>query len=168
VNGLFYGAGAVAVVATLLAITRANAVHALLYVVASLLSVAAVFFSLGAPFVGALEIIIYAGAIMVLFVFVVMLLGQGPESAREERRRLGPRIWTGPAVLVAVLGVEVLWAIAREPAAPAGALVAPGEVGRLLLGPWMIGVELAGMLLLAGLVAAHHLGRISRRREEEP
>ncbi|HYW86024.1 MAG TPA: NADH-quinone oxidoreductase subunit J, partial [Spirochaetia bacterium] len=56
-------------------ITRRNAVHALLYLVVSLLAVAIIMFLLGAAFVAALEVIIYAGAIMVLFVFVIMLIG---------------------------------------------------------------------------------------------
>ena len=59
-----------------------NAVHALLYLVVSLLAVAVVFFTLGAPFVAALEVIIYAGAIMVLFVFVVMMLNLGDARHR--------------------------------------------------------------------------------------
>jgi NADH-quinone oxidoreductase subunit J len=166
-SGLFYGAGAVAVVATLLAITRASAVHALLYVVVSLLSVAAVFFSLGAPFVAALEIIVYAGAIMVLFVFVVMLLDQGPASLADERARLGPGLWRGPALLAAVLGAELAWAVWSEAAAPEASMVGPESVGRLLLGPWVLGLELAGLLLLAALVAAHHLGQSPPRQRED-
>ena len=67
-------------VATLLVITAKVTLHALLYLVVSLLAVAVVFFALAAPFVAALEVIIYAGAIMVLFVFVVMMLTPG-ESA---------------------------------------------------------------------------------------
>ena len=70
----FYVAAAIAIVSTVLMITRLNAVHALLYLVVSLLAVATVFFILGAPFVAALEVIIYAGAIMVLFIFVMMML----------------------------------------------------------------------------------------------
>ncbi|WP_016587074.1 NADH-quinone oxidoreductase subunit J, partial [Yersinia pestis] len=70
----FYIAALVAVVATIRVITHTNPVHALLYLIISLLAISAVFFSLGAYFAGALEIIVYAGAIMVLFVFVVMML----------------------------------------------------------------------------------------------
>ena len=70
----FYLSAAVAVAATLMVVTRASAVHALLYLIVSLLAVAVVFFVLGAPFVAALEVIIYAGAVMVLFVFVIMML----------------------------------------------------------------------------------------------
>ena len=80
---VFYIAGAVAILATVLMLTRLNAVHALLYLVVSLLAVAVVFYTLGAPFVAALEVIIYAGAIMVLFVFVVMMLNLGEQASRD-------------------------------------------------------------------------------------
>ena len=78
---VFYIAGAVAILSTALMLTRLNAVHALLYLIVSLLAVSVVFYTLGAPFVAALEVIIYAGAIMVLFVFVVMMLNLGEEAA---------------------------------------------------------------------------------------
>ena len=70
-NLLFYLSALVAVISTFMVVTRKSAVHALLYLIVSLLAVALIFFSLGAPFVAALEVIIYAGAIMVLFVFVI-------------------------------------------------------------------------------------------------
>ena len=70
----FYICGLIAILATLRVVTHTNPVHALLYLIISLLAIAGVFFSLGAYFAGALEIIVYAGAIMVLFVFVVMML----------------------------------------------------------------------------------------------
>ena len=74
---VFWIAAIVALVATAMVITRLNAIHAVLYLIVSLLAVAVMFLALGAPFVAALEVIIYAGAIMVLFVFVVMLLNLG-------------------------------------------------------------------------------------------
>ncbi len=73
----FYLAAAIALIASVRVITNANPVHALLYLVVSLLAVAMIFFALGAPFAAALEMIVYAGAIMVLFVFVVMILNLG-------------------------------------------------------------------------------------------
>lgn len=156
----FYLAALVAVAATALAITRANAVHALLYLVVSLLAVAVVFYTLGAPFVAALEVIVYAGAIMVLFIFVVMMLNVGPGTEVRERAWLAPRTWAGPALLSAILLGQLLWlALAWE--APAGAVerIDAREVGIVLLGPYLVGVELASMLLLAALVGAWHLGR---------
>ena len=74
---LFYLTALIALASTGLALTRANATHALIYLIISLLSVAVLFFLIGAPFAAALEVIIYAGAIMVLFVFVVMMLNLG-------------------------------------------------------------------------------------------
>ncbi|HNC68856.1 MAG TPA: NADH-quinone oxidoreductase subunit J, partial [Pseudomonadales bacterium] len=81
----FYICALVALLATLGVVTNARPVHALLYLVVSLLAVAGVFFALGAPFAGALEVIVYAGAIMVLFVFVVMMLNLGSETIAQER-----------------------------------------------------------------------------------
>ncbi|MEJ2170595.1 MAG: NADH-quinone oxidoreductase subunit J [Desulfobacterales bacterium] len=157
---IFYLAAAVAVAATLMMITRANAVHALLYLIVSLLAVAVVFYLLGAPFIAILEIIIYAGAIMVLFIFVVMKLNLGDRSAAAEKEWLRPGTWTGPAILAAVLLSEVVYVVGVSGAGPgAPGAVAPRQVGEMLFGPYLIGVELSSMLLMAGLVGAFHLGR---------
>src|SRR5258706_13960148 len=105
---VFYIAGAVAIASTLLMVTRLNAVHALLYLIVSLLSVAIVFYTLGAPFAAALEVIIYAGAIMVLFVFVVMLLNLGEAAVRTEQAWLQPAMWIGPSISAPILIAEFL------------------------------------------------------------
>lgn len=157
----FYLAGAVAVIATLLALTRRQAVHALLWLVVSLLAVAIVFFLLGAPFVAALEVIVYAGAIMVLFMFAVMLLPRGRDLVEAQ---LSPAALLGPAALSAVLLAELLWLLWGAPAGEiAAASVGPHAVATTLLGPYLLGVELASLLLLAGLVGAYHLGREASR-----
>ena len=161
----FYIAGAVAVISTLLMLTRLNVVHALLYLIVSLLAVAVVFYVLGAPFVAALEVIIYAGAIMVLFVFVVMMLNLGEHGAEMEKQWLMPGIWTGPVLLASILIIEVLYLVRGGTAGLGTGAVEPKEVGIALFGPYLIGVELASMLLLAGLVGAYHLGF---RKAEKP
>ena len=92
----FYIAGGIAVISTIVMLTRLNLVHALLYLIVSLLAVAVDFFVLGAPFAAALEAIVYAGAIMVLFLFVVMMLNVGRHAAEMERQWLTPGIWTWP------------------------------------------------------------------------
>ena len=169
-NAAFYIAGAIAVVSTVLMLTRLNVVHALLYLVLSLLAVAVAFFAIGAPLVGALEIIVYAGAIMVLFVFVVMMLNLGEEAIETERRWFTPGIWVGPLVIGAALLAEALFLVLGAGSGPAIRPVGPREVALALFGPYAIGVELASMLLLAGLVGAYHLGwsrRIGRLEEEE-
>ena len=150
----------VAVVSTFMVITRKSTVHALLYLIVSLLAMALIFFALGAPFVAALEVIIYAGAIMVLFVFVIMMLNLGSQAARQEAEWLQPWIWTGPSVLCAVLAGELIYLfMSGRERFSAGAVVTPKQVGIALFGPYVIGVELASILLLAGLIGAYHLGR---------
>ena len=167
----FYVSAIVAVLATVLAVSRANAVHALLYLIVSLLAVAVIFSVLGAPFVAALEVIIYAGAIMVLFVFVVMMLNIGPASKRQERQWLSASVWIGPSLLAAVLFAELAYMLAVEPttAARGAGEVPPEAVGVALFGPYLLAVEIASMLLLAGLVGAYHLGaRRAAGEEAEP
>jgi len=169
VGPVFYVTSAVVLLATLLAITRRNAVHALLYLVVSLLGTALALFLLGAPFAAALEVIIYAGAIIVLFLFAVMMLDLGREGVAREGRLLRPRTWAGPALLAAALGALLVVVLARPQGLPPGFArpLGPEAVGRALLGPYLIGVELASLLLLAGLVGAYHLSR-PRRGEAEP
>ncbi|MEQ1438077.1 NADH-quinone oxidoreductase subunit J [Fontimonas sp. SYSU GA230001] len=158
-SALFYGASAVALAATLLAITRAHPVHALLYLIVSLLGAAGVMLALGAPFAAMLEIIVYAGAIVVLFVFVVMLLNLGPGVAEQERQWLRPRYWIGPGLLAGLLLVQLLAGVLGQTAPMSTAEVGAKAVGILLFGPYLLAVELGSMLLLAGLVSAYHLGR---------
>lgn len=159
-NVIFYLAAIVAVVAAGLTITRANAVHSLLYFICSLLATAVMFFTLGAPFAAALVVIINAGAIMVLFVFVVMMLNLGPQTADNERMWLKPRAWIVPVLLSLLLIIELVYGFLHyRMDATAGETVEPVEVGIALFGPYLLAVELASMLLLAGLLGAYHLGR---------
>jgi NADH-quinone oxidoreductase subunit J len=160
-SAALYLEAAVAVIATLLAITNVNPLHALLYLIVSLLAVAMMFFSLGAPFAGMLEVIVYAGAIMVLFVFVVMLLNLGRATVDQERGWLLPRTWIGPGLLSLTLLIELARVLTQrgDDVAVAGGTIAATEVGLALYGPYLLAVELASMLLLAGLVTAFHLGR---------
>ncbi|MGI9308101.1 MAG: NADH-quinone oxidoreductase subunit J [Gammaproteobacteria bacterium] len=168
---LFYISSAVALFATVFALTRSNAAHALIYLIVSLLAVAVIFFLLGAPFAAALEIVIYAGAIMVLFVFVIMMLNLGEEGEERERQRMHPAVWITPALLSAILLVEMIIVLTKLEDRQTGALIGAKEVGLSLFGPYVLAVEIASMLLLAGLVGAYHVGRrfrLSSPDEEEP
>jgi NADH-quinone oxidoreductase subunit J len=165
---LFYLAGILAIIATLLAITQRHAVHALLYLIVSLLAVAVVFYTLGAPFVAALEIMTYSGAIMVLFVFVVMMLNLAEHAMEVEREWLRLRNWFGPSLLALILLGQLIYCTATS----SNTLflmntVSPKQVGVSLFGSYWIGVELASLLLMAGLVGAFHLGRHAIAREED-
>jgi len=167
---LFWVPAFVALAATLMVITRKNASHALIYLVVSLLAVAVIFFMLGAPFAAALEVVIYAGAIVVLFLFVVMMLNLGHSSVLRESRWLRPGMWVLPAILVTVLLLVMVYLISGlhdTATMTSGEMVGPRAVGIELFRPYLLAVELAGFLLLAALVGAYHLGRryLEERRE---
>jgi NADH-quinone oxidoreductase subunit J len=171
-NVVFYLSALVAVISTALVITRTNAMHALLYLIVSLLAVSLIFFTLGAPFIAALEVIVYAGAIMVLFLFAIMLLNQGAQSAALELQWLRGSNWVGPVILSLILLAEVVFILTggfpSNAATPAP--VEPRLVGATLFTTYLIGVELSSILLLASLVGAYHLGRrhqVSRTIQRE-
>ncbi|MDG2174898.1 MAG: NADH-quinone oxidoreductase subunit J [Gammaproteobacteria bacterium] len=155
----FYGSAIIAILATLMVITRTNIVHALLYFIVSLLAIAVIFYTLGAPFAAALEVIVYAGAIMVMFLFVVMMLNLGQVTQDQEKAWLVPSIWIGPSIMAVPLLIEVLYAINLQQEQMAHTVIGAKEVGASLFGPYVLAVELASMLLLAGLVGAFHLAR---------
>ncbi len=156
----FYIFSVIAILSSLMVITRKSAFSALLYMIISLISVALIFFILGAAFVAALEIIIYAGAIMVLFVFVTMMLNLGEESEKLEKIWMRPSVWIGPSILALILGIEVILIIisAKTGSLPGGE-IGPKEVGIALYGKYIIGVELAALLITAGILGAYHLGK---------
>jgi NADH-quinone oxidoreductase subunit J len=163
----FYIAAVIAIVTTVLVITRKNAVQALLYLALSLISVAVIFYDLGAPFIAALEVIIYAGSIIVLFIFVVMMLNIGKRATIAEGELLHPGMWVGPTILAAILIAEVAYLLTRgNPAPPAAHAVSPKAVGMALYGPYLLGVELSSLLLMAALVGAYHLGWHKRPKPE--
>jgi NADH-quinone oxidoreductase subunit J len=154
---LFYLGSAVALIASLLVILQRNVVHALIYLVLSLLAVAVVFFTLGAPFVAVLEAIVYAGAIMVLFLFVVMMLNLGQASREQERSWLPPRIWIAPSILAAALFVQLVLVLPTQDMEITE--VSARAVSAALFGPYVLAVELGSFLLLAGLISAYHIAK---------
>lgn len=160
----FYIASVIAIISTIMVITRHNAVHALLYMIVSLLSVAVIFFIIGAPFIAALEVIIYAGAIMVLFIFVIMMLNLGKKSEEQEKQWLAGRIWVGPTIMVLILLAEFIYILINTSVQGYNNdIIEPKEVGLSLFTTYLIGVELAGILLMAGIVGAYHLGRKKKK-----
>ena len=165
----FFIAGVIALATTVGVISCSNAVHALLYLVVSLLSVAVIFFALGAPFAATLEVIIYAGAVMVLFVFVVMMLNFNAETQARERYWLRPKLWIGPGIMAGILLLAMLGALIEGPGIGkiSGQVLEADAVGAHLFGPYVLVAELAAFLLLAALVVAAHVGREDRDVDEE-
>ena len=169
-NALLTMAAVVAVGSTVAVVVQRRAVHALLYLIVSFFALAVAMLALGAAFAAALEVVVYAGAILVLFVFVVMMIG-------AEGHAPGARAWIGPAILSIVLLGELAWAFVAQPgllAAPASSSVAaaaevtPKAVGIALFGPYAVCAEIAAFLLLSGLVGAYHLGRRPEKRSARP
>jgi NADH-quinone oxidoreductase subunit J len=160
----FYIASAVAIFSTIMVITRYNMVHALLYLVVSFLAIAVVFFVLGAPFIAALEVIVYAGAIVVLIIFVIMMLNLKQESVEQEEKWVTKKVWVGPAILCTILLAEMIYILSTsEVAIISENQVDSKAVGISLYGPYVIGVELCGLLLMSGIVGAYHLGRQKKK-----
>jgi NADH-quinone oxidoreductase subunit J len=156
----FIIAAAVALAATALAISRARAIHALLFLIASLLALSVVFATVGAPLAAGLEIVVYAGAIMVLFLFAIMLLNVQQAEEVDANGRLRVGTWIVGGVAAVLLVVELAFAVLSVPGRePVKADLGPVAVGKAVFGPYMIAVELASFLLLVGLIGAFHLGR---------
>jgi NADH-quinone oxidoreductase subunit J len=155
---LFYLLAAVTLIGTLCAITARQAVRAIVYLVTSFFSLALIFYLLGAPLVAAFEVIIYAGAIMVLFLFVIMMLDLGhPEKMQT------PRLsdwWPALLLMVTVLGSVVTLTLAGHQQAPSGfAGISVREFSQALFRRYGVAVEIISMQLLFALVGALYLGR---------
>lgn len=158
----FYSLAAVAIFASLRVVTQANPVHAILSMIVSLLAIAGIFFILGAPFAGALEIVVYAGAIMVLFVFVIMMLNLGMRNDEREERWLDAGTWaipTGLTIIIAVVLYAMIGLNHDEAAMIGGSTISAKAVGTVLFTKYIMLIEVAALLLLAALVAAYHLGK---------
>jgi NADH-quinone oxidoreductase subunit J len=165
-TALFYTSAAIAVISALLVVTGTNVMRAVLSLLVFLLASASVFYTLGGPFIAVLQIVVYAGAIMVLFVFVVMMLNQGKEAQVREQGRIGKTMWYLPVLLAGVLLVEFAVTVGG-PVPGIGKMVPPKAVGVSLFKDYIVGVELASVLLLAALAAAYHFARSARASEED-
>lgn len=162
-NVFFFIAASIALVSSIMTITRYNAIHALLYLILSLLSISVIFFILGAPFIAALEVIIYAGAIMVLFIFVIMMLNIGLEK-RIEKNWLKPGMWILPSILSVIMLLDLVFMLSAMKTEPInGQIISPKQVGISLFTTYLLAVELSAILLMAGIVGAYHLGRQKKK-----
>ena len=160
--GLFYILGVSVLASTVLAVTRRDLVHAVLYLVLSFFGSALLFYLLGAPLLAALEVIIYAGAIMVLFLFIVMMMRSEPNPAqRWPLSLLLPTVLLGCFYLVAGAFMVARNENGRVVLKPA--MAAPARFGQYLFENHWMAVEIVSLLLLVALVGALYLGRASRR-----
>jgi NADH-quinone oxidoreductase subunit J len=161
----FYFNAAIAIIATALTMVVSNAVHALLYFIVSLLAIAVAMYLQGAPFTAALEVIVYAGAIMVLFVFVVMLLNIKPATTQKHAEEHRFRVWFGPVLLMLALVAELALVLSDAGFLKVTSVVVTAkDVAKELFTTYSIAVELASFLLLAGLIGAYHVGKKGEHR----
>ena len=163
---IFYLLSIVLIVSTAMAVSRTRLVHAIVYLIISFFATALLFYLLGAPFIAALEVIIYAGAIMVMFLFVIMTAGMG-ERERKKARAFWP--WV-PAIIFSAVSLVLLAAIIwsgpghgffLEPA-----MASPLDFGIFIFREFWFSVEVASFLLFVALAGALYLGREKRWNKE--
>jgi len=155
---IFYMVAAVILGSTGMAITRRNLVHAVVYLIISFLGTAMLFYLLGAPLLAALEVIIYAGAIMVLFLFVIMML----RIEAPAERKFAVRQWVPAGLLGLIYLMIAALLVFKDPNSQFTlkmAMAMPREFGRFLFQRYWLSIEIVSLLLLVALVAAIQLGR---------
>ena len=151
----FYINSCLMLLATLLALTAFNAIHGLLYFVLSIITLAINFYLLDATLASALEVMIYAGAIMVLFVFVVMLL-----NIKYHESKITLKKYLGPLLLALILISEIILILAQKTSMLSSTkIISVQELAISLFKNYGLGVELASVILLAGLIGAFHIGK---------
>jgi NADH-quinone oxidoreductase subunit J len=156
---IFYALAAIILAATWLAITRRNPMHAIVYLIVSFFAMAPLFYLLGAPLLALLEIIIYAGAIMVLFIFIVMMLQltETPSTAGQWLRQWFPAVvLSGISAFVMIV---LIWQTPSQKNVLPLAMAAPREFGLFVFHHYWLAVEIASTLLFVALVGAYYLGR---------
>ncbi|WWP02203.1 MAG: NADH-quinone oxidoreductase subunit J [Candidatus Dasytiphilus stammeri] len=154
---VFYLCGTLSIFTILRVITHTNPMYALFYLLISILLIAGIFFCVGADFAGALEIIVYAGAIMVLFVFITMMLNMNVYEVHNIKLFQLLQVWLGPLIIIilfvflfAIHDCEILQKkIIRH-------VIDVQTIGLLLYGPYLIILEFTSMLLLTGIIVAFH------------
>jgi len=156
---LFYLLSALLIVSTAMAVSRTRLVHAVVYLVLSFFATALLFYLLGAPFIAALEVIVYAGAIMVMFLFMIMTMKM-EDGEKREGAPFGP--WV-PAIVLSAVALVLFAALLGVgpghgvPLAPAAA--SPAAFGAYLFRDDWFPVEVASFLLFVALAGALYLGR---------
>ncbi len=158
-GAFFYLSGLLVVISTALAITRRNLVHAVVYLTISFFASAVLFYLLGAPFLAVLEVIIYAGAIMVLFLFIIMMI---KVDAPEKGWGGSPGQWLPAVILAGACLALTVTLLAVNPAHRMSlppTLAEPREFGRFLFQEYWLPVEIVSFLLFVALVGALYLGR---------
>jgi len=163
---IFWVCGGLMLLSGIMMVLSRNAVVAACWLIFCFLNAAGIFAILSAPFLAVLQVLVYAGAIMVLFLFVIMML-QAPVLEAEQRRR---SLWLGPAMLLPVLAtLVVLIGWLRGPLNLLPAQPLPDDFGTaqavasLLLNEYLLAFELISIVLLVAIIGAIALGKVERK-----
>lgn len=155
---IFYVLAAIILITTGIAITRRNLVHAVVYLVFSFFGSAMMFYLFGAPLLAVLEVIIYAGAIMILFLFIIMMV-----NVEASQERMFPiQQWLPIAmigILYLIIGAVTVTSAPGTDVTLEIALAEPKAFGEYLFQRHWLSIEIVSLLLLVALVGALHLGR---------
>lgn len=165
---VFGAAAAAALLSALFVVGHRNPVYAVMSLVVTLLSLAVLFVQLAGHFLAVLLILVYAGAILVLFLFVIMLLNVGTDRSGLAGSRL--QRWGaifGAVVFSLVVG-SLQWGASLPAVAPSADEVGLVPLARLLFGEYLLVFEMAGLLLLAAVIAATVLARRPTVEERAP
>jgi NADH-quinone oxidoreductase subunit J len=163
----FYAFAAVAVVGALAMVLTKNLVHAALYMAGTFLVIAFLYILMGADYVGAVQILVYVGAISILFVFGIMLTKRDRIEDSNRFNRYGPAAAVVAALLYAGIALAALGtAFVNEP--PAGGDSTIQTIAGLFLSDYVLAFEFAGILLLAALVGAISIGQAHLGRKPKP
>jgi len=163
---IFYVLAVVILASTLLAITRRQVIHAVVYLIVSFFATGLLFYLLGAPFLATLEVIIYAGAIMVLFLFIVMTVrAESNEDTKAEIYQWLPAVVLG--AISFIVGGVLIFEIPGSKISLSTGMASPATFGQFVFKTYWFPVEIASFLLLIGLVGALYLGRRESKKESE-
>jgi NADH-quinone oxidoreductase subunit J len=163
---IFYLLAAVILVATGLAVTSRNVVHSIVYLIISFFGSALLYYLFGAPLLAALEVIIYAGAIMVLFLFVIMMLRVDPSTLRRPTLRQ----WLPAGVLGLIYLAVTALVVTTDPGSRVTletALARPRALGKFLFQRYWLSVEIISFLLLIALIGALYFGKAYLRHSRD-
>lgn len=156
---IFYLFSILTIISTIQVINQNCPIHALLYLIISIISISCIFFTLGSYFAGALEIIIYASAIMVLFIFVIMMLNIDFNLYKKKYFFINYKnnitLLIIESILLLILILSILNSNTHKIIQK---FISIKNIGIALFGPYFLIVELVSMLLLSGIVVVFHIG----------
>lgn len=156
---IFYFLAAVTIVGALGVVLSPNIVHSALFLVLSFIGVASIYFFIGAEFLGAVQLMVYSGAVAVLIVMAIMLTRRDTMAQSNPSQKLFRRVVSGGLAGGGFFLIGIGITLAPLPAGEIGMPTGAQEIAHLMLGTYVLPFEIAAVLLLAGMIGALMLAR---------